>query len=101
MPTDPVLIAIINTAGVIIAASAALFAAILGLRNAAKLHNIHIDINSRFSQLLESERARARAEGVIEGSAQEPSAEATKARTIADIAGQLAHDITTKDAREQ
>ena len=65
---DPVKIAVIVAVAPTLLALAAV---VNSLRNSRKLDNIHIDLNSRLTQLLAasatSERATGRAEGLAEG----------------------------------
>ncbi len=66
--TDPVKIALIVA---IAPTLIALGGVINSVRNGRKLDNIHIDLNSRLSQLLEVTRVSERASGHAEGMAEE------------------------------
>lgn len=59
--------AYINDIVGVFTAVAALIAAINSIRNAGKIHQVHVSINSRMDQLLTERGIAARAEGVIEG----------------------------------
>jgi hypothetical protein len=54
----------------LVTAALALTAAVLGLVNRRKIHDVHVDLNSRLSQLVEAEHAR----GVSEGASAERAA---------------------------
>lgn len=62
--TDSVKIALIATIAPTLVAVGGL---VSSLRNRTKLKALHVDINSRLTQLLSATGARERAEGVLEG----------------------------------
>jgi hypothetical protein len=61
-----------TTAGVaaVVAALAAAANAIIGLRTAKHIETLHIELNSRLTELLISTRAEGKAEGRAEGKAE-------------------------------
>lgn len=72
MPAD-IWIALILTLPSLIGAVTSAVALVLGLTTRQKLDRVHADTNGRLSQLLESTRRLAYAEGLIEGKRQQSS----------------------------
>ncbi len=65
------MLALITAGPPTLMAFAALWAAyITGRRNEAMIHKLHIEINSRLTELMKAEKATSRAEGVVAGRAE-------------------------------
>ena len=56
-----------DTAAAMISAIAAVCAVIISLVNRKSIHNLHIDVNSRLTQLITASTAAARFEGLEQG----------------------------------
>jgi hypothetical protein len=66
-PTDYILVTYFHTAMQIIADIASLTAVIFGVRNARKIQDVHVSINSRMDQLLQARGEAEKAAGIVEG----------------------------------
>jgi hypothetical protein len=93
LPGNTVLI--LQVLGVVVPTTGALLAYLQSANNQAKIQAIHVDVNSRLTELLSTQGESGRAKGVIEG------AEALSVRSSNDaLAASMQAAIVAKQAAE-